>query len=599
MKHLKLFEEIDIKNHLQDRGIDLNNTRLLYDEESGDTFFFLYNLSGEMVGYQKYNPNYEKKGQRRSEDPKMVKYYIWVGEQDKGKKIAVWGLETYNFTDKYIFITEGIFDIIRVHEAGYPGIAVLCNDPSDQLKNWLKTLPQKKIVIHDNDKAGDKLKKIGDYCYSVRNGKDLNDLSQEEANEFLSNIISDIEGKSINESINDELYKEISLAEYNEYEHMKTSNFLLLNNYEKNLLKKYNILCGIRKYFIHGDYGETLISFLKNIDSWYIVSIPYIKKFYICDDIDGLSKLINDKLEPLKRLMRNNSKTFSINEKFGINKDLEEQAQNIYNEINSEENKNKNEFNFYLRSNGKDWPFKLSIKDKIDSVSGKGQAEFNYKISRDGYASSFEINLLNRNSFSLLIHEMKHFQRLILTKRATDYNTDISKAIKSGSKEEGQILTLLFYSLDIDEFEAKYHDFYIECKDFISSKIKGNENKKDIIKLVDEFLKNHLDTCFGIYKVDLSEIDLSNLISKETLLKFFNLMYNPSKEILKSDPLGYIYYKLKYFKDKLKLSGSKELDYKRLKRKLESKFQRNSKHIQKKFRKIYQLMVEEFITKSS
>ena len=101
-------------------------------------------------------------------------------------------VESYKWNDKYLFITEGIFDIARAHQAGYSGIAVLCNDPNPQLGLWLKTLPQTKIVIYDNDKAGEVLRKLGDYSFSVEAGKDLNDLSAEEAKVFLDDIISKI-----------------------------------------------------------------------------------------------------------------------------------------------------------------------------------------------------------------------------------------------------------------------------------------------------------------------------------------------------------------------------------------------------------------------
>lgn len=199
MRYLFLFEDFspgdDMTSHLKSRGVDASKTRYVLDEDSGDTFFFLYNLSGQMVGYQKYNPLYDKKGQnaRKMKDPTKTKYYNWVGDELKGKKIAVWGLESLSFTDKYLFITEGIFDIARAHQAGYAGIAVLCNNPSPQLKNWLKTLPQTKIVIYDNDEAGEQLRKLGDYSFSVEGGKDLNDLSEEEAKEFLDDIINSIE----------------------------------------------------------------------------------------------------------------------------------------------------------------------------------------------------------------------------------------------------------------------------------------------------------------------------------------------------------------------------------------------------------------------
>jgi hypothetical protein len=143
-----------------------------------------------MVGYQKYNPDYEKTGQSNLENPRMAKYFTWVSEEGYGRKIAVWGLESLDLmTDKFVFITEGIFDAARIQEAGYPALAVLCNNPSDSLKSWLETLIQKKIVIYDNDKAGRKLMKVGDYSYTVPSGKDANDLSPEEAKIFLKECL--------------------------------------------------------------------------------------------------------------------------------------------------------------------------------------------------------------------------------------------------------------------------------------------------------------------------------------------------------------------------------------------------------------------------
>ena len=107
------------------------------------------------------------------------------------KKIAVWGLESLDImSDDFVFIVEGIFDAARINEAGYPALAVLCNNPDISLKNWLKTLPQKKIVIYDNDKAGRKLIKLGDFSYSVPVGKDINDLNPENAKTFLDECLS-------------------------------------------------------------------------------------------------------------------------------------------------------------------------------------------------------------------------------------------------------------------------------------------------------------------------------------------------------------------------------------------------------------------------
>jgi topoisomerase IA-like protein len=53
----------------------------------------------------------------------------------------------------------------------------------------LATLPQKKIVIYDNDGPGRKLIKVGDYSYTVPRDKDVNDLTPEEAKVFLNDCL--------------------------------------------------------------------------------------------------------------------------------------------------------------------------------------------------------------------------------------------------------------------------------------------------------------------------------------------------------------------------------------------------------------------------
>lgn len=194
MRYLKIFEEFDedsLADHLKNRGVDIDKTRVIMDEETGDTYFFLYNFSGQMVGFQKYNPDYVKTGQSNLDNPRMAKYFTWVSEEGYGRHIAVWGLESLDvMKDKFVFITEGIFDAARIQEAGYPALAVLCNNPTDSLKNWLKTLIQKKIVIYDNDRAGKKLISVGDYAYTVPSGKDANDLTPDEAKKFIEECLS-------------------------------------------------------------------------------------------------------------------------------------------------------------------------------------------------------------------------------------------------------------------------------------------------------------------------------------------------------------------------------------------------------------------------
>jgi len=185
---------IDIEKHLKDRGIDLRKTHLIIDNYNNYAVFLLYNLSGKLIGYQNYNPNGKKsinysksklKDMSTEEMFSLMKYFTYVSEMDKTHQIAVWGLETLEITSKYLFITEGIFDIIKIHNQGFAGIAVLGNDPI-KLKGWLSLLPQKKIVIYDNDKAGKELRKLGNWSYTVpKPYKDLGEMSDDEVYKFL------------------------------------------------------------------------------------------------------------------------------------------------------------------------------------------------------------------------------------------------------------------------------------------------------------------------------------------------------------------------------------------------------------------------------
>lgn len=176
--------------HLSSRGIDPSRTYFVYDEESNNTYFFLYNLSGDCVGYQKYNPDNKKAGGLGW----MGRYFTKVRKEATGhSKIAVYGLETYQLDKDYFFVAEGIFDIIKVHNTGEPGIANLGCSLSRQAKNWYNSLPQKKIVIQDRDDAGTELGRIGDWVYTVPEPyKDLGEMPQEEVDEFIKMIKNDI-----------------------------------------------------------------------------------------------------------------------------------------------------------------------------------------------------------------------------------------------------------------------------------------------------------------------------------------------------------------------------------------------------------------------
>lgn len=187
----------DIILRLKTRGVDLEKTKAVIDKEHNYTSFLLYNLSGKLVGYVNYNPQVDKAFHQKTDQAKkmttdemkaMMRYFSYVTKQDKINEIAVWELETVKHTDKVLFITEGIFDIIKIHNQGLPGIAVFANNPK-WIKPWLSILTQKKIVIYDNDKAERKLAKLGDVSYTVpEHYNDLGDMTDLEVKNFLKTL---------------------------------------------------------------------------------------------------------------------------------------------------------------------------------------------------------------------------------------------------------------------------------------------------------------------------------------------------------------------------------------------------------------------------
>ena len=157
--------------HLRERHLDVDLHRPVINEVEGVATLFLWNLSGMLVGYQQYRPDASK---APNNDVRLGRYFTRV----KQPTIAVWGVESLDLTPHVVFVTEGVFDAARLTERGYSAIAVLSNDPKRELRNWLKSLARKVVVVCDNDSAGRRLAKFGDVV-AFTEEKDLGDSSDE------------------------------------------------------------------------------------------------------------------------------------------------------------------------------------------------------------------------------------------------------------------------------------------------------------------------------------------------------------------------------------------------------------------------------------
>lgn len=168
----------DLLQHLKQRHLDVELHRPVLDVENDIVTFYLWNLSGALVGYQMYRRFGSKKTQN---NPKEGKYYTYR----KQPTLALFGVESLYLTPHVVFLAEGLFDAARLTEKGYSALAVLSNDANSDLKNFLTCLNRKIVAVCDNDKAGQKLAKFGT-CSVFTTDKDLGDSS----GEFVENLLA-------------------------------------------------------------------------------------------------------------------------------------------------------------------------------------------------------------------------------------------------------------------------------------------------------------------------------------------------------------------------------------------------------------------------
>lgn len=167
-----------IVEHLRVRHMNLDLHRVWIDELEGVATFPLWNLSGQLSGYQQYRPNGDKKAFNH---PKDGKYFTYR----KNLIIGVWGLESWSLSNT-LFITEGIFDACRLTNRGASAIALASNDPDKSTSKWLWTVKQfrKVVAVCDNDAAGIKLTKHA-HEYIITKEHDLGDSSEDYVTKVL------------------------------------------------------------------------------------------------------------------------------------------------------------------------------------------------------------------------------------------------------------------------------------------------------------------------------------------------------------------------------------------------------------------------------
>jgi hypothetical protein len=175
-------DKVDMINHLRSRHINID----LHKPSISNTTatFFLYNFSGQIVGWQKYSPNNKK----TSCNDTQGRYYTYRSND----RIALFGLESITNNTNTIFVTEGIFDAARLTNKGCGAVALLTNSPNSSIKNFLYCISKKLVIVCDSDVGGDFLRKslkgFG-YNFYTPSAKDLGEAEESEVQKLINTFI--------------------------------------------------------------------------------------------------------------------------------------------------------------------------------------------------------------------------------------------------------------------------------------------------------------------------------------------------------------------------------------------------------------------------
>lgn len=143
-----------VKDALVARGIT-DRYRVSICENEKSATFVLYNPTNKKLrGYQKYNPfNTSKK----MNDVENGRYYTYQPKVKGVGDSAVFGLEYCdNVEGNLLFVTEGVFDAVRILNEGHNAIAILSSDASRYLLKELEGLGGEVVWCGDDDDAGNR-----------------------------------------------------------------------------------------------------------------------------------------------------------------------------------------------------------------------------------------------------------------------------------------------------------------------------------------------------------------------------------------------------------------------------------------------------------
>ena len=292
----------------------------------------------------------------------------------------------------------------------------------------------------------------------------------------------------------------------------------------------------------------------------------------------------------------------SIKESLGIDTDIEKQAQDLFKQISSSY---ENEFLFPIYDKKGNYFFKLIINKKHES-DGTFQVDDNKKQD----VKLYTIFLKNRKDYATLLHELKHLS-LYLKSKGKSFQDIIFKSWNIfRSKKETPLDTaqIIFYVFNQDEFEAKYHSYYVDIDNYIKNNLKGKPTKEEINRLIKECLNKHSDKSYtwwvGYFNGEKTpkDFNFSNYLSEQNVNRlFYSIIKN--EHIYKFDGI-FIDTILKDFRKFTAIvfnfyTKSEKVKMDNLRREYEKLINERKVKFKKRFYRLFTIMQEKYIQNES
>lgn len=169
-----------MREHLLSRGCSPEKYRVWIDNDNGVAVFPLYDSCGKWYGYQQYRPS-GTKYQRANVNPKEMRYFTKVPRN----KVTMFGIEQFDWSKATVFVVEGVFDAITIHNLGFNAIALLSNNPKIA-RSALTALGKTTVAVLDGDKAGKALASVCDKAIVCPEGHDAASMNKEQLLQLLT-----------------------------------------------------------------------------------------------------------------------------------------------------------------------------------------------------------------------------------------------------------------------------------------------------------------------------------------------------------------------------------------------------------------------------